>query len=202
MQAWLLRLKCEGFFMAHEHGECDLRGIYIAVLLTKFLKLSDSVLEGCLEAILSCQTYEGGFSDVPGGEAHAGYTYCALAALALLNKLSEASLGPLMHWLGCRQKVEEGGFCGRTNKLVDTCYSFWVAACFHILDDGLEGKGKYLQYDREKLLKYVLECGQDPKGGLRDKPEMKSDFYHTCYGLLGLALCGGLPCKVDPVATI
>ena len=34
-----------------------------------------------------------------------------------------------------------GGFQGRTNKLVDGCYSFWVGACFGILQE--EGFIKY-----------------------------------------------------------
>lgn len=36
--------------------------------------------------ILSCQTYEGGFSGCPGMEAHGGYAFCGLAALVILNK--------------------------------------------------------------------------------------------------------------------
>ena len=34
----------------------------------------------------SCQTYEGGFSAVPGSEAHGGYAFCGFAAALLLNK--------------------------------------------------------------------------------------------------------------------
>lgn len=30
--------------------------------------------------------------------------------------------------------VELGGFKGRTNKLVDGCYSWWVGGCFGLLD--------------------------------------------------------------------
>lgn len=40
-----------------------------------------------VEYILSCITYEGGISLVPGAEAQGGTTYCALASLALMNKL-------------------------------------------------------------------------------------------------------------------
>lgn len=34
----------------------------------------------------SCQTYEGGFSAVPGTEAHGGYAFCSFAALLLLRQ--------------------------------------------------------------------------------------------------------------------
>ena len=36
----------------------------------------------------SCQTYEGGFSAVPGTEAHGGYTFCGFACLSILTKES------------------------------------------------------------------------------------------------------------------
>ena len=30
-------------------------------------------------------------------------------------------------------------------------------------------------------------CCQHPDGGLRDKPPMRGDFYHSCYSLAGLS---------------
>ena len=32
-----------------------------------------------------CQTYEGGFSAVPGSEAHGGYSFCGFASSLLLD---------------------------------------------------------------------------------------------------------------------
>jgi protein farnesyltransferase subunit beta len=52
----------------------------------------------------------------------------------------------------------EGGFQGRTNKLVDGCYSFWGAGDFPILSAALEGKGDIAEggldylFDRGKLV--------------------------------------------------
>ena len=37
------------------------------------------------------------------------------------------------HWLCMRQTRIEGGFQGRTNKLVDSCYSFWQGAAAAIV---------------------------------------------------------------------
>jgi protein farnesyltransferase subunit beta len=37
------------------------------------------------------------------------------------------------------------------------------------------------------LAKYLLSCCQHPDGGLRDKPPMRSDFYHSMYSLAGLS---------------
>jgi protein farnesyltransferase subunit beta len=42
-------------------------------------------------------------------------------------------LSRLLHWAVQRQGWVEGGFNGRTNKLVDGCYSFWQGGVFPIL---------------------------------------------------------------------
>nr|XP_010924251.1 protein farnesyltransferase subunit beta [Elaeis guineensis] len=71
-----------------------------------------------------CQTYEGGIAGEPGSEAHGGYTFCGLATMILINEADRLDLSSLLDWVAFRQGVE-GGFQGRTNKLVDGCYSFW-----------------------------------------------------------------------------
>ena len=38
--------------------------------------------------------------------------------------------------------MDLGGFRGRTNKLVDGCYSWWVGGCFALLD-GLDGGAEF-----------------------------------------------------------
>ncbi len=82
---------------------------------------------------LALQTYEGGLGGEPGNEAHGGYTYCGLAALCLLGNESVLDLPALLHWAAQRQGSMEGGFNGRTNKLVDGCYSFWQGSLFTIM---------------------------------------------------------------------
>ena len=87
---------------------------------------------------------------------------------------------------------ELGGFRGRTNKLVDGCYSWWVGGSFNLFDywnktnsTNLNISGKeddddddhqwidddhFIFYNREQLQTYILKAAQDSKGGLRDKP--------------------------------
>ena len=48
--------------------------------------MTPELYENTAEWLASCQTYEGGFSAVPGTEAHGGYTFCGFAAALLLNK--------------------------------------------------------------------------------------------------------------------
>ena len=65
-----------------------------------------------------CQTYEGGFGGESGVEAHGGYTYCAVTALALLDKFSIVDDKALLRWLVHRQMKFEGGFQVRYNNRI------------------------------------------------------------------------------------
>lgn len=82
--------------------------------------------------IYSCQTYEGGIAGEPGSEAHGGYTFCGLATMILIGEVGRLDLHRLVNWVVFRQGVE-CGLQGRTNKLVDACYSFWQGAVFALL---------------------------------------------------------------------
>jgi len=46
---------------------------------------------------------------------------------------------------------------------------------------------------------YTYIYMQDPSGGLRDKPSLRRDYYHTCYCLSGLAVTQSLLLSNDPV---
>ncbi|KAJ7386804.1 hypothetical protein OS493_006833 [Desmophyllum pertusum] len=94
-----------------------------------FRNASRCWFEGTAEWIATCQTYEGGFSGEPGLEAHGGYTFCGYAALVLLGKHNVIDNKRLLRWVTSRQMRLEGGFQGRTNKLVDGCYSFCKEEC-------------------------------------------------------------------------
>ena len=68
----------------------------------------------------------------------------------------------------------EGGFQGRTNKLVDGCYSFWQGALVQVTQmlieksscqDGYTINIDELLFHREALQEYVLICCQKPNGG-------------------------------------
>lgn len=91
----------------------------------------------------------------------------------------------LIAWLSSRQYAPEGGFSGRTNKLVDGCYSHWVGGCWPLIEAALSGPGacgvegpgappvpRESLYSREGLIRYIMSCCQEEskRGGLRDKP--------------------------------
>lgn len=191
----------DGSFAVHDDGEIDSRSVYCVVAVLTSLNIHDPVLlENVVEWILSCQTYEGGFGSLPGAEAHGGYTFCCVASLYLLSALKRANLPALIRWLSEKQLSDDLGFCGRSNKLVDSCYSFWQGASFPMIHPFLEridgdrpdqSRETFLPswlFDEEALQKYVLESCQSKDGLFKDKPGTNADFYHTCYALSGLSL--------------
>ncbi|KNA06217.1 hypothetical protein SOVF_183100 [Spinacia oleracea] len=134
LYAFLQRMKDpSGSFRMHEKGEIDVRACYTAVSVASILNILDyKLVENVGDYILSCQTYEGGIAGEPGSEAHGGYTFCGLAAMILINEVHRLDLPALVNWVAFRQGVE-GGFQGRTNKLVDGCYSFWQGGVFPLI---------------------------------------------------------------------
>ena len=197
---WLGRLKStDGGFQVCENGEEDVRGAYCALVTITLFNLpwqlpkdSPARAQGFVDfrdglgAYLSrCQTYEGGISAGPNNEAHGAYTFCALACLCILGPPRETlkkylDLRSLIRWLSARQYAPEGGFAGRTNKVVDGCYSHWIGGCWPLVEaalDGSHGLSSSLSssstarlFDGEGLARYILGCCQAPTGGLRDKP--------------------------------
>ncbi|KAI9889979.1 MAG: hypothetical protein M1814_004597 [Vezdaea aestivalis] len=219
MWNWISQLKqSDGGFTLSVNGEEDVRGAYCVLSIVAILGLplelaagSDakvsgltSLTDGLPEYISRCQTYEGGISGSPGSEAHGGYAFCALAALSILGEPHKTipkymDLPSLIRWLSARQYAPEGGFSGRSNKLADGCYSWWIGGCWPIIEAALNGPtlssvhpswkppvGNL--FDRQGLIRYILSCCQEPGGGLRDKPSKNPDGYHTCYILAGLSM--------------
>lgn len=194
---FLFEMKQEdGSFIMHEGGEVDVRGSYCAISVAILLGILTPELErGVAEFVAKCQTYEGGLGGTPGDEAHGGYTFCGLATLCLLNRLDLIDTDRLLIWALGRQLSAEGGFNGRTNKLVDGCYSFWVGGIFALL--GYNDYNKCTHFlILVALQEYIMYCCQLEKGGFVDKPGKSRDYYHTCYVLSGLSvsqhMSGGL----------
>lgn len=220
----------------------------LLVVATVLDILTPELLHNIDKHLVGCQTYEGGFASDKwtfGGattgpsasfaEAHGGYTSCALLAHFLLTSVQPASeplpsLDPgfpasidvdsAVRWSALMQgnSYELGGFRGRSNKLVDGCYSWWVGGGFPVLEelvrkgnenksevesdvkvtvlDGDDGDwvdvaGSHGLFNRVALQEYVLLAGQNEAGkggGLRDKPGKRPDLYHTANDLSGLSI--------------
>ena len=191
---FLLKMKDEsGGFRMHDNGELDIRATYCALSVASVLNLfDDKILHNVPSFLKSCQTYEGGISAEPGNEAHGGYAFCGLATGVLTSCSDVLDIDRLMYWVTSRQKGYEGGFQGRTNKLVDACYSFWQGALFPLLRElrpfSIPDSPEYYSptngttpfeetlhdsswiCNQRALQDYVLLCCQPMGGGLRDKP--------------------------------
>jgi len=126
--------KKSGGFCMHVDGEVDVRGAYCAMSVANLTNLiTPELTDGVADYVLACQTYEGGIGSYPGNEAHGGYAFCGLACMLLMGVHDKLDLKSFMRWCVARQTSFEGGFNGRSNKLVDGCYSFWIGGCFPLL---------------------------------------------------------------------
>ncbi|KAG8905002.1 CAAX farnesyltransferase (FTase) subunit beta [Tulasnella sp. 403] len=230
----------DGSFIVCHGGEVDVRGTYCLLVVATLLDLiTPALIHNTFDFLRSCQTYEGGFSSSSQpyfspdktlladprpclGEAHGGYTSCAVASLLLLRPVISASSFPgvdvqaLLRWAAMMQGSEYdegGGFRGRTNKLVDGCYSWWVGGLFSLIEEFLDEQSAYepkqhapppeqrtqaekeedwsdiddALFDKTALQRYILIAAQTSTGGLRDKPSAPADAYHTLYNLSGLS---------------
>ncbi|CAD6571867.1 MAG: CAAX farnesyltransferase (FTase) subunit beta [Tremellales sp. Tagirdzhanova-0007] len=221
----------DGSFVVCEGGETDVRGTYCLLVVATLLDLLTPELVHNVDTFISgCQTYEGGFacsaypfeaSRAAMAEAHGGYTSCSLLAHFLLTSINTAASGSILptdfpskidvdaavRWSVLMQgeAIEAGGFRGRSNKLVDGCYSWWVGGGFPVLEElarrelmtrrgspeeELDHSAPPL-FNRVALQEYVLVAAQreaGSSGGLRDKPGKRSDLYHTCNNLSGLSI--------------
>lgn len=213
MWHWLGRLKqADGGFRMALGAEEDVRGAYCAMTAITILNLPlglppdsparkaglTSFLDKLGEWVGKCQTYEGGIAGAPTNEAHGAYAFCALACLSIIDAPHKSipkylNVESLLTWLTGIQTHPEGGFAGRTNKLVDACYSHWVGGCWALIEHAIAGLdhqvGTTDLWSREALIRYLLCCGQQQgkRGGMRDKPSTRPDAYHTCYSLAGLS---------------
>ncbi|KAH1006897.1 hypothetical protein HUJ05_007588 [Dendroctonus ponderosae] len=165
----------DGSFAMHIGGEIDIRGAYCAIAVASITDIITREL----------------VSNTAEWIAHGGYAFCGLAALVILNKGHLCDNRALLRWLVHKQMPLEGGFQGRTNKLVDSCYSFWQGGAFPLLYTLLAKEGcapKRHLFDERALQEYILICCQYSQGGLIDKPGKPRDSYHSCYAISGLSV--------------
>eukprot|EP00043_Microstomoeca_roanoka_P002437 m.38424 g.38424 ORF g.38424 m.38424 type:complete len:352 (-) comp11482_c1_seq1:41-1096(-) len=190
--------KPDGSFTAvHTGGENDMRFVYCACCVCTILDDWSGVnKDTMLSYILASQTYEGGFAQGPGQEAHGGSTFCALASLSMLGALDglEADRRErVLEWLLRRQ---QDGFNGRPNKLTDTCYTFWVGASLALL-------GARDLIDVRRLRAFLKTTESSVVGGFAKSADSDPDPLHTYLGTAGLSIFsepGVLP--IDPELNI
>nr|CAI5848524.1 unnamed protein product [Callosobruchus analis] len=153
--------------------ESDMRFVFCAASISYILNDWSGIdVELMVDFILNSISYDGGIGQGPELESHCGSTFCAVASLALsgnLDRLTRAQFDNLRRWLLFRF---DGGFNGRPNKPVDTCYSFWTGGALKILD----------AYD------FIQQENNHQRGGFAKWINCVPDPMHSYLGLAGLSL--------------
>ncbi|GAO47068.1 terpenoid cyclases/Protein prenyltransferase [Saitoella complicata NRRL Y-17804] len=196
-------------------GEVDMRFTYCASAVRYILrgndcKVEDVKVDSAVDYVKSSINYDGGIGQGPGCESHAGLTYCGVAALSLLGRVDALSnLRQTIRFLTSLQNqvnappTEDadaasddedeydpgGGFCGRHNKMTDTCYSFWVSGSLSLLPSTSNPPPMDL-IDKEANRKYLLQHTQHKIGGFGKNAGDPPDVLHSCLGLASLAVQG------------
>lgn len=175
--SFFLKMCVDGSFgggmTMHEGGEVDVRGCYCALATCHMLGMDASpVADACAldQFVAACQSPEGGIGGEPGNEAHGGYTFCGYAALALAGRTSAIDVERLLAWAGRMQGTTEGGFMGRTNKLVDGCYSFWQGALFPLVNNAL-ADAKLVEVSLFRDAKSAIKSALDALGPTKARNE-------------------------------
>ncbi|XP_038887312.1 geranylgeranyl transferase type-2 subunit beta 1-like isoform X3 [Benincasa hispida] len=171
----------DGSFSGDIWGEVDSRFSYIAVSCLSLLNQLEKInVEKAVNYIVSCKNMDGGFGCTPGGESHSGQIFCCVGALAIMGSLHHIDKDLLGWWL-CERQVKSGGLNGRPEKLPDVCYSWWVLSSLIMI-------GRVHWINKEKLIKFILDCQDTENGGISDRPDDAVDVYHTYFGIAGLSL--------------
>ncbi|CAE6445152.1 unnamed protein product [Rhizoctonia solani] len=178
------RQNADGGFSPVPHDTVgDLRVVYTAFVICYLLDDWTGIdVPAALSFIDQCRSYEGGYGQSPNQEAHGGTTYCALASLSLCpfvegTGLTHRSKKATIRWLSHHQTT---GFCGRTGKTPDSCYSFWCGASLKIL-------GAAECVDAEANAKFISKC-QFQYGGIAKVPDDRPDPLHSYLSIASLAL--------------
>ncbi|KAJ3073743.1 Geranylgeranyl transferase type-1 subunit beta [Podochytrium sp. JEL0797] len=170
------------FIASADSPESDMRFLFAACAISSLLNDFSGIHKPSAVAyILASKTYENAFAQGPGQESHGGSTYCAIAALKLMEQMHvvEPFKVQLVEWLLKRQQ-EDGGFAGRPGKVSDTCYSFWVGASLEIL-------GAFQHTDAAANRKF-LETTISDRGGFSKHTDCNPDPLHSYMGLAGLSI--------------
>jgi len=200
----------DGSFSCTSDSESDMRFLFCACAISTFLNdWSGMDVEKARAYIVGAMGFDFAYGQSPSEESHGGSTYCAVASLALMERISDLgfprrgiseaagyvnamenssgtheTLGPqaqgLLHWLTQRQV---SGFQGRINKDQDSCYSWWIGASLQML-------GYFEMVELVHLKGFILSCQHPATGGFAKHPDHSPDALHTYFSLCGLAFAG------------
>ncbi|EGT48126.1 hypothetical protein CAEBREN_32678 [Caenorhabditis brenneri] len=179
------------FWSQGENSESDMRFVFCAVAICKILgaEKEDVIDWNKLATFLKKSlNIDGGLGQAPEDESHGGSTFCAIASLALSNRLwteevlTRRDIDRLIRWAIQKQEI---GFHGRAHKPDDSCYSFWIGATLKILN-------AYHLISPAHLREFLMISQHPHIGGFCKYPEPGgySDILHTYFSIAALSLLG------------
>ncbi|GKY99234.1 hypothetical protein MPSEU_000878700 [Mayamaea pseudoterrestris] len=175
-----LQLENGSFKCTINDAEHDMRFLYCACCISHMLHDWSGVnINAAVDYIRKCRSFDGAIALLPGQEGHGGSTFCAIASLALMQRLDDVVnegnwRHELIHWCVNRQV---SGMQGRPNKNPDTCYSYWIGGTMRLL-----GRDELL--DHTQLRTFVMQCQTDMGGfskTINDYPDVLHSFYSMAY---------------------
>ncbi|SCQ16961.1 geranylgeranyl transferase type2 beta subunit, putative [Plasmodium ovale] len=204
-------------FLFHFDGDmrfmfCTLSALHFINLLLKKRNIHINLYtnrQQYIDWILLCFNLDGGFSNLPGSESHAGTTFCAVNSLILLKDENQRTCfssnpllrGKIIRWL-C-DRYDNQGMNGRVGKDSDVCYAWWVLGSLVSLKVNLSEL-----FNVNILINFILKCQDKCNGGFsrieNSKNDVKkeyfnyyereslaykeADLFHTFFALCALSL--------------
>ncbi|KAL6930848.1 uncharacterized protein HGUI_00592 [Hanseniaspora guilliermondii] len=187
----------------------DVRDFYMGLGILYILDTIDELdLQKTIESIeIGCFINYYGFTNFKKGDVHSGYISCIANIFQILKLKFGYCINKHMKkftfdWL-CHRQVYihkdpkyngNGGFNGRENKKVDSCYAFWNLSAMNYFQES-----QTPVYNMDMYNNYILKL-QDPiKGGFAkhlveddDDDHLDSDVYHSFTTLCAIGLVDGI----------
>lgn len=171
----------KGSFQSFLLGESDSRLNYCILIISSLYNiLTIEISSNCEHYIRSIQMNDGSFSGNKAREGHVSFFYCCISSLLFFSQKKKNISVPICFnsWLSQKEKLFEFSIQGRTSKLIDCCYFFWLGASFIL-------GSLYLPI---QLLNGLVLTKGEVLSGFSDKIGRYLDLYHTCYAICGFSM--------------
>nr|UXY87570.1 geranylgeranyl transferase [Cryptomonas curvata] len=123
----------KGSYQSFRGEESDSRLNYcILTMCSLYNILTFEISKNCEYHTRNIQMKDGSFSGNKSREGHGSFFYCCIACLIFFSQKNNFIIIPISfnYWLHQKEKFFDFSLQGRTSKLTDCCYYFWLGASF------------------------------------------------------------------------
>jgi prenyltransferase beta subunit len=191
----------DNFFRSSFLGEIDPRNSYCAFIISSLLNIMTNELAGLYFFFdKNSKILDDCFSLEKSREGHGAISFCFLSTGLFYYNYRSICYATFSNsdWLAERQQFYNNQFQGRTSKLTDSCYFYWIGAISVAFSFPFS----------QKIFNLFRMNRESYSSGYSDKPGNLPDLYHTSYSLLGLCLLNFLNknqqnlSKINPVFSL